>query len=129
MAAAMIRYSNGAELLLLLSNASHIQKDKKIIEFIGTKGGLSVDPELEVHTVVDQRLYNMQPIVDCAAFDYQGSINAECTHFADCILNGTPCRADAHDGWVLMKLIDALYASAESGQAVAITYEAEREQQ
>lgn len=129
MAAAMIRYSNGAELLLLLSNASHIQKDKKVIEFIGTKGGLSVDPELEVHTVVDQRLYNMQPIVDCAAFDYQGSINAECTHFADCILNGTPCRADAHDGWVLMKLIDALYASAESGQAVAITYEAEREQQ
>ena len=119
MATAMIRYSNGAELLLVLSNASHIQKDQKVIEFIGTKGGLSVDPELEIHTVMDHRLYNMQPVVDCAAFDYQGSIDAECAHFADCVLHGTPCRASARDGWILMKLIDALYLSAETGDAVA----------
>ncbi len=122
MGVAMIRYSNGAELLLVLSNASHIKEDKKVIEFIGTKGGLSVDPELEVHTVIEHRLFNMQPVVDCASFDYQGSIDAECAHFVDCLENGTACRADARDGWILMKLIDALYESARTGQAVDISY-------
>lgn len=122
MAIAIISYSDDTQLLLVLSNASHIKQDKKVIEFIGDKGGLVVDPNLEIHTVIDQRLYDMQPVIDCSGFDYQGSIDAECAHFIDCILNGTECMASAYDGYVLMKLIDALYESAETGDAVAISY-------
>ena len=42
----------------------------------------------------------------------------ECRLFVDAILNGAPLRTPASEGVALMRVIDALYASAASGEAV-----------
>ena len=41
-------------------------------------------------------------------------------HFVDCIQNGTECRAKAEDGIIVMKILDAIYKSAETGHEVVI---------
>ena len=47
---------------------------------------------------------------------FQNEIN----HFVDCILNGTPCISPAEDGVELMRILDAIYESAETGHEVVI---------
>jgi len=41
-------------------------------------------------------------------------------HFADCILNDTEPDASAEDGVEIMRILDAIYASAESGREIAV---------
>ena len=45
---------------------------------------------------------------------------AEMEHFVDCALNGTPCKAPAEDGVVIMKILEAIYESARTGHEVLL---------
>lgn len=45
---------------------------------------------------------------------------AQAEHFIDCCLNGTKCISPAEDGVVIMKILEALYKSAETGKSVDI---------
>ena len=128
-ALAIINLSNGAVVELLLSNALHIKQNFKRIEFIGTEAGLEVDPELELHTVDNGELKDVH--YGIAGFDYQGSLDSQMKCFID-LLNKSDsdtheiqrkgCLSSAFDGWVLMKLVDAIYESAETGRFVNITW-------
>ena len=40
--------------------------------------------------------------------------------FVEASVGITPCRAPAEDGYILMKIIDAIYESAEKGDSVDI---------
>lgn len=116
----MVSFSNGAELLLVLSDAGHFAGNNKIIEFIGDKGGISTDPEFALHSVLANRLVDVKPIVNCENFDSQQAIDDECANFVNCILNGEKCIAPPESGVTVMKLIDAIYKSAEIGEPVNI---------
>ena len=57
----------------------------------------------------------------CESFDYQGSIDAEISHFIECAAKGVPCESSAENGTQVMKIIDAIYASAKSGKPVKVS--------
>ena len=55
-------------------------------------------------------------------FEFGKAFNAEIAAFIDSVKNGTPCRAPAEDGVALMKIIDAIYKSAETGREAIIEW-------
>ena len=44
----------------------------------------------------------------------------EMSHFRDCVVNGIACRCPSSDGLGLMKIIDAIYLSAEENREVPV---------
>ena len=117
---AVINFNNGACLVVETSNVSHIKNDIMFLEMLGTKGGITVDPKMEIHTSYQNYLMDIIPKVDCIEFDYQTAIDDEICHFADCIINNVECIASVNAGLKLMKIIDAAYKSAEIGELVKI---------
>lgn len=59
--------------------------------------------------------------IPAEAYDFNHLFENEIAHFIDCVRNGTECIAPAHDGVVLMQIIDAIYESARIGKEVTIT--------
>ncbi len=120
MALAVVNFNNGATLVLETSFASHIKDELKYLELLGTKGGISVDPVMEIHSTYENYLMDMIPRVECAKFDYQLAVDNEVAHFADCIMNNIDCSESVNDGVKVMKIIDAAYKSAATGEVVKV---------
>ncbi len=112
---ALIRYDNGAVTLLETSYSLNGPDNAQKMLF-GTKGGISLGDRPQVFTTRHDRMVNIDPIINTGDDMF---VN-EMAHFADCALNGTPCRASAEDGIWVMKILDAIYESARTGQEVII---------
>lgn len=119
LAAAMIRYDNGAVVSLEASFALNIKKDKGEIELFGTKAGAKLDPELEIFTELNGYMTNVE-LHGSTALSFDGLFQNEIDHYVDCVTEGIPCRAPAEDGIVLMQILDAIYESAKTGREVLI---------
>ncbi len=115
---ALIRYDNGAVTHLECSydmNGEDVSKK----QLYGTKGGMDLTTGVKLYTEVNNFLADIQ--VDTSNYkDGQNMYVAEMAHFVDCIANGTPCRAKAEDGIVVMKILDAIYESARTGHEVLL---------
>lgn len=120
LASAIINAKNGACLLIETSNCSHIQNEGMYMQLLGTKGGVELEPELKIATTVNDCLMDMNPVIDCAEFDYSQGIVDEIQHFADCIAGKCECMVPAKAGYTLMRVIEAAYRSAKSGQVERI---------
>ncbi|MDP4133077.1 MAG: Gfo/Idh/MocA family oxidoreductase [Bacillota bacterium] len=119
-AVAIIRYANGAATLLETSYALNcIPKTER--ELYGTKGGISFgDNGLKIFTEVNGFMANVD-LQDLNFYREKADLfDCEMNHFVDCCLNGTKCDSPAHDGVVIMKILDALYESAKTGKEVTI---------
>lgn len=119
MATALIRFDNGMVLSVEASFSLNIKRDIGEIEIFGTKSGASLSPSLEIFT--DQNGYLTNVSFDCpTALSFDGIFKAEINHFIDCVLTGKPCKSPAEDGVAIMKILDAVYKSAEIGHEVEI---------
>jgi predicted dehydrogenase len=116
----VVNFNNGACLVVETSFMSHIKEDSMYLQMQGTKGGITVDPELEIYTVQHGYLMDMLPKVSCNSFDYQQSIDMEIQNFADSIMKGAACRAPVEAGYKLMKIISAAYQSAAEQKLILI---------
>ena len=119
---AMIRFDNGLVLTVEASFNLNIKEDSSDIQLFGTKGGTKIGDTTEFFTDMNGTFVNITPAGGGANFRFTESFNAEIAHFIDCVEHGVPCRAPAEDGVILMKMIDAIYKSAETGHEVEITY-------
>ncbi len=124
LAAAFIRFENGAVLELTASWASNIKKKEWMeTHLLGTKAGL-VQKNIgeayefcsEIYLERNGTHYNMQP----SGTTPTGPGSAM-RHFADAILEGTPHIATGEEGLIIMELLDAIYLSAERKEPVKIT--------
>lgn len=119
MATAMIRYDNGAVVAVEASFSLNLKKDEGKIQLFGTKAGAMLDPELELFTETNGYMSNVQ-LCTSTALSFDGLFANEINHYVDCIINGTPCKSPAEDGVTLMKILDAIYKSAETGHEVIL---------
>ena len=119
MACAMIRYDNGAVLSVETSFSLNLKKDQGTIELFGTKGGAKLSPELELYTELNGYMADVN-LCTPTALSFDGLFQGEIDHFTDCVLDGTLCRAPAEDGVELMKILRAIYQSAETGHEVLL---------
>lgn len=110
-AAAMVRFDGGMTLQVETSFTLHTGQDRATIELYGTKGGVTLSPELAIHTNVNGYPVDMTfPVPTALSFD--GLFDKEVSHFVDCCLDGKPFRATGDDGLEMMKILDSIYASA-----------------
>lgn len=119
LASAMIRFDNGAVMSVEASFSLNTKSDQGNIELFGTKGGARLNPELELYSEMNNYMTNMTLDIP-TALDFNGLFEGEINHFVNCVRTGEPCRSPAEDGVTIMKILDAIYKSAETGHEVII---------
>ena len=123
MVTANLFFENGAVLNLEASWAQHLKEDSQNLELFGTKGGLKVDPELSLSwnngSYPADTSYNIHSSLNGEKF-LDEIFSREMSHFRDCVVDAVPCIAPSSDGLNLMKIIDAVYLSAEENREVLI---------
>lgn len=121
MAVATIRFSNGTVLNVETSFSQHIKEEKLTLELYGTKGGAIIEPEMEIYTEESDYLIDLSPRFTEDEDPFDANFKAETAHFVDCIKNNIQSINPVEDGVELMKILDAIYLSAETKREVVIS--------
>lgn len=119
LAVAMIRFDNGAVLNVEASFDLNIKRDTGSIELFGTKGGVKLDPEFELYTVINDYMADVN-LNASTALSFDGLFENEIDFFVNALLNDVDVSAIAEDGRTLMQILDAAYRSAETGTEVKL---------
>lgn len=116
---ALIRFDNGFTMQLEASFNLNVPEDHGEVDIFGTKAGIKIEDDVEIYTDFAGKFVNMNP-TGRTGFDFRRAFNAEIAGFVQASLGNAPCRASGEDGEVLMKIIDAIYESAEKGVSISI---------
>jgi predicted dehydrogenase len=122
LAAAFIRFENGATLVVEASWAANIQEAELMeTRLLGTKAGL-LQKNLNEGYQFDAHVYTEQ---NGAQFDMHlhppaAPAKSGMHDYAQAILTDTPHPASGEEGLVVMELLDAIYESARSGAPVQL---------
>ena len=117
-ACAMVTFENGACLRVQSGNAFLTAEEKCSIELCGTKAGAVAHvfkQELKLVSLDENhQLVESVPELDNSSSPH----NRQIAHFVDCCLNGTQCIVKPWQAVEVMKLISAIYESAETGKEI-----------
>lgn len=116
---ALVKFDNGLTLSVEASFNLNIKKDVGNIELYGTNAGCTINPNLEIFTQMAGKFVDVTP-TESIALSFDGLFEREIKGFVDAVSGVAPCIAPAEDGVWLMKIIDAIYESAETGKSVDI---------
>lgn len=119
LATALVRFDNGAVLQVEAAFSLNIASDEGKLQLFGTKAGVTVGDELKFCTEQNDYLADVTIKAD-SSMHFDGIFQSEIDHYVDCIMNGTECINKAEDGVELMKILTAVYKSAETGHEVVI---------
>ena len=113
LAAALIRFDNGTSLMLEVNWALNFEEREKIyLELSGKKGGLSnVTFDYKDTTTCIFREEN-GAMVKTVPLRYPAGFETAQEHFVRCIREDREPEAGADDGVEIMRILDAIYASA-----------------
>jgi predicted dehydrogenase len=119
LAVGQIRFENGAILQIESSFAAHIEKDVWDFTLLGDKGGANWE---SAKTFTD-RAGTM--INSSAAFlpdhgDFPSLFKIKLQNWVNAIMNDAPLQAPGEAGWMVQKMLDGIYRSAEAGKEVGI---------
>ncbi|MEW4368297.1 Gfo/Idh/MocA family protein [Paenibacillus kandeliae] len=120
MANVMIRFKNGASLLVDVSFSLHARENEGLIKLYGSKGGFEVDPAISITTEKYNTVLNIQPQTDHAGFHFEGAFDNEIRHFIHCIQTGSQPISPVEDGVHMMRMLTAVYESAKLGREVIL---------
>ena len=122
LAAAFIRFDNGATLVVEASWAANIQEAELMeIRLLGTKAGL-LQKNLNEGYQFDAHIFTER---EGAQFDMHlhppsAPARSGMHDYAQAILSDTPHPANGEQGLVVMELLDAIYESARTGAPVQL---------
>lgn len=111
--AGLIRFANGAAIHVESFWASH-QPDELQIELFGTEAGARLDP-MTVYRTESGR--PADTVINPPKTEGFAGVTA---HFAECVLDGVPCQAPLRHGLIVQRMLEAVLASASSGQEVRL---------
>ena len=116
-AAGFARFDNGASVAFEFSWASNIEKEVNYFELLGTRAGMSMyNGELKIFSEIAGQLTDITPHVKNTT---SWGAN-ETRHFIDCLKKNKEPIAPPEEALKMMQIIDAIYASSESGREVVI---------
>ena len=117
-ASALIRFDNGFTIAIEASFDMNLPGENNIV-LLGTKAGATVSPDIRLYTNNNGYMTNVTFDMP-TALDFNGLFEREIDDFVDCLLTGRKSNAPAEDGVALMKILSAIYKSAETGNEVKI---------
>lgn len=120
MANALIRFENGASLMVDVSFSLHAKDNSAMVNIYGDKGGAEIEPVLSIVTERHNTIINIDPQISTPGFDFQGSFNTEINHFVDSCLGLHETSCPVEDGVEMIKILNAIYQSAAEGREIEI---------
>lgn len=120
LAMGFIRFENGACLQIEFSWASNIETEQRFFELRGTKAGAkwsSLDGKLALYTEEYGRTVDYLPNIDNTAIAIH---EANLRHFADVLLHGAEPMFVPQQGINMIKILEAMYESAEKGKEIKL---------
>jgi len=120
-AVGLIKFDNGATVVLESSFMANIDGDPFRTQLFGTKAGADIQfwggEPITIYTEQNRQLFNMVPR---NVPNVPSAHTAEVQAFVDAILNGKPSPVPGENGLILNAIFDALYASAATGKEQAV---------
>ncbi|MGO4542281.1 Gfo/Idh/MocA family protein [Paenibacillus sp. 2TAB19] len=120
LANALIRFENGASLLVDVSFTLHAKDNEGAVKLYGDKGGFEIDPEMVIVTEKDDTILNIYPQTDHKGFNFDTAFQNEINHFIDCVQQGKTPISPVEDGVEIMKILCGIYESAAKGAEVRL---------
>jgi predicted dehydrogenase len=120
LANAVIRFENGASLLLDCSYSLHATKDSIDVSVYGEKGGAVLEPALQIATEMHDSVVNIEPQISSRTFEFGVGFASEIQNFVDASLGRAETIAPAWHGVEIVRILEAIYESAEAGREVAL---------
>jgi predicted dehydrogenase len=96
-----------------------MEKDFAYLNLFGQSGAALWNP-LRIHKGMHGSLVNVTPAVDSPRNVYKQALDAQIAHFAECVRKGTTPNATGAELLHVMRLVDAIYRSAEQGKEVRL---------
>ncbi len=118
LANALIRFDNGASLLVDVSFTLHAKKDEISVKLYGDKGGAELEPELSIISEKYNTILNVEPQVDHKTLDFKQAFQSEIDHFVECCLAGKESNSPVEDGVEIMKILCGIYESSKTGAEI-----------
>lgn len=121
LAMGFIRFENGACLQIEFSWASNVEKEKRYVELRGEKAGSkwsSDDNLLKIFEEAYGKTADYLPNIDNEKS--MGAHEANIRHFADVVLNGAEPIFVPRQGINMIKILRAIYDSAEQGREIQL---------
>lgn len=117
-AVGMVRFKNGASLVLESSFVANIERDEFTTSVMGTEGGAFLDPynsdRNKIFREESQTLTDSTPVFLPKVNTYEAEIRA----FVKAIEEDTPVIVPAEQGLMVSRILDAIYTSSETGKEV-----------
>lgn len=114
--AGFIRTKNDVSVSFEISWASNVEKSKTFYELYGTKGNIRfTDDEIGIFTTLNGQFADIYPKIRPELYGNE----TEFKHFVNCIMMDTdPSISIPEQGVKMMKIVDAIYLSAEKGMQI-----------
>jgi predicted dehydrogenase len=118
-ATAFLRLDGGATLTLEVTWGLLMEKDFAYLNLFGAGGAALLNP-LRIHRGMHGTLVNVTPTMESSRNQYKQSMEAQIAHFADALRRGAKPMGDGEEILPVMRLMDAIYRSADSGEEVRV---------
>lgn len=117
---AVIRFDNGASLLVDTAYSLHAAEDTLSVSVYGDKGGADLEPSLRIATEKHETILNVTPQIASSTFDLDDGFRNEIGNFVSTCLGEAESIAPAWHGAEMMKILDAIYLSADEGKEIQL---------
>jgi predicted dehydrogenase len=116
----LIKFKNGATIVLESSFAANIEHDQFVTQIMGTEGGAFIDPGNNGNTkffteesgsLIDSKI-NWLPVV--------ATHEAEIRSFVNAIQQDLPVDVPGEHGVMVSRILDAIYESGETGKEIVL---------
>lgn len=94
------------------------KQDELYVKLFGEKGGAEIEPELALVTERHNTILNVTPQIDNLGFDFPKAFKNEINHFVEACTKGKENIAPVADGVQVMKMLNGIYESANTGKEV-----------
>lgn len=118
MANALIRFENGASLLVDVSFTLHAKEDELTVKLYGERGGVELEPELTLITEKHNTILNTTPQIDNLSFDFQAGFQDEINYFIEVCQGHKITLSPVEDGVEIMKILCGVYESSRLGKEI-----------
>ena len=119
LASALIRFDNGVVMSVEMSFSLNTADEVNNIQIFGTQAGVKIDSNVTLYGDTDGYLTDTS-FAGNNGLDMKDIFSREIGHFVDSINGKTECINTADDGIAMMKILTAIYKSAETGHEVII---------
>ncbi len=113
-AVGVIRFKNGASMVVENAWAAYVEKELMATRVCGTEGGASIWPFYVTKEEEGKTVAETPDLKDLR-------VETKFEHFINCIRGGKKPTCSVQQGFMVLKMLFALYESAETGKLVKVT--------